>query len=231
MSSLSKGGRRPAADAGSPPSPRPSGLRERKKARTRTAIQREALRLFRERGYSVTTVEQIAEAAEVAPSTVFRYFTTKEDLIRLDDDYSLLTKAFHAQPAELSPTRALRYALREMFSGQSSDELAERMEREMLIMSVPELWAANLSNITSTIPRLASLMAEHTDRSPDDPEVRSLTGAVCGVILMVWLDWAKNPSMDGPAVLDQALAHLEAGLPVSPAPSAAPSSSSSSTAP
>ena len=43
---------------------RPSpGLRERKKAKTHEAIQREALRLFKAQGYSETTIEQIAEAA------------------------------------------------------------------------------------------------------------------------------------------------------------------------
>lgn len=52
----------------------PVGLRERKKAKTKAAIQQHALRLFRQQGYQATTVEQIAEAAEVSPSTFFRYF-------------------------------------------------------------------------------------------------------------------------------------------------------------
>ncbi|ABW13376.1 regulatory protein TetR [Parafrankia sp. EAN1pec] len=48
------------------------GLRERKKARTRAAIQTHALRLFREQGYNATTVEQIIDAAEVSETTFFR---------------------------------------------------------------------------------------------------------------------------------------------------------------
>ena len=71
-----------------PAAPRP-GLRERKKARTRAAIREHALRLFREQGYAATTVEQIAEAAEVSPSTFFRYFPTKEDVV-LQDDFDVL---------------------------------------------------------------------------------------------------------------------------------------------
>src|SRR5262249_44921406 len=81
---------------------RPS-LRERKKAKTRAAIQQHALRLFREQGYAATTVEQIAAAAEISPSTFFRYFPTKEDVVLYDDLDPLLIAAFDAQPPELSP--------------------------------------------------------------------------------------------------------------------------------
>ncbi len=50
------------------------GLRERKKQKTRESIQRTALRLFGKQGYEATTVEQIAAAAEISPSTFFNYF-------------------------------------------------------------------------------------------------------------------------------------------------------------
>src|SRR5215471_13419905 len=91
------------------------GLRERKKAKTRAAIQRHALRLFQEQGYDATTVEQIAAAAEVSPSTFFRYFPTKEDVGLYDALDPLLFSAFRAQSPELSPIEAMRRAIREVY--------------------------------------------------------------------------------------------------------------------
>src|SRR5579862_8124120 len=59
----------------------PGGLRERKRLRTRDTIVRVALELFAERGYQSTTLVQVAAAAEIAPSTLHRYFRSKEDLV------------------------------------------------------------------------------------------------------------------------------------------------------
>lgn len=58
----------------------PHGLRERAKARRRTAIQRAALELFVERGYEATTISDVAARAEVARRTVMLYFPAKIDL-------------------------------------------------------------------------------------------------------------------------------------------------------
>ena len=58
-----------------------TGLRERKKRATRTAIHDAAMRLFEERGFARTTVDQIAEQADVSRATVFTYFPTKEDIV------------------------------------------------------------------------------------------------------------------------------------------------------
>jgi AcrR family transcriptional regulator len=62
------------------------GLRERKNARTRMAIQRAAAQLALEQGYDHTTVDQIAARADVAPRTVYVRYPTKESIIFTDDD-------------------------------------------------------------------------------------------------------------------------------------------------
>src|ERR1700735_778309 len=100
----------------------PSGLRERKKARTRATIRAEALRLFREQGYHATTVEQIAAAAEVSPSTFFRYSPTKEDVVLQDDMEPLLAEAIEHQPPELGVVAAVRASLRTVISNLDKEQ-------------------------------------------------------------------------------------------------------------
>src|SRR5437879_13434513 len=86
----------------------PTGLRERKKQRTRDAIQREAMRLFQEQGYEATTIEQIAAAADISPSTFFNYFPTKEDVVFNDPYDPLFIPLFLERPSAESPSEALR---------------------------------------------------------------------------------------------------------------------------
>jgi AcrR family transcriptional regulator len=87
--------------------------RSRKKARTRLAIQDAALLLFAEQGFEETTVEQIAFHADVSPSTFFRYFGTKADIILSDHDTQLaqLCAAVRSQPRNIGELEAMRRAL------------------------------------------------------------------------------------------------------------------------
>jgi AcrR family transcriptional regulator len=59
----------------------PTGLRARKKERTRDAIADAAIALFLTHGFDPVSVNDIAAAAEVSKPTLFRYFATKEDLV------------------------------------------------------------------------------------------------------------------------------------------------------
>jgi AcrR family transcriptional regulator len=190
------------------------GLRERKKARTRAALQRHALRLFREQGYEATTVSQIAEAAEVSESTFFRYFPTKEALVMWDELDPPLIEAFRAQPPELGPIPALRAAMREVFARLPVAQVAEQRERWMLVTSVPQLRTALLDQFTGMLQETSELLAERSGRRPDDFAVRVLAGAVIGMAMAALLAAAEDPGADYISLLDQALAHLEAGLPL-----------------
>lgn len=65
-----------------------SGRRERKKAATRQALADAALRLFLERGYDQVSVRDVAEAADVSTTTLFKHFPSKEALVfDLEDDH------------------------------------------------------------------------------------------------------------------------------------------------
>ncbi|GAA2416210.1 TetR family transcriptional regulator [Nonomuraea africana] len=187
-----------------------SGLRERKKARTRETILREAFRLFRERGYNATTVEQIAEAAEISPATFFRYFPTKEDLVTLDR-FPPLVEALASQPPG-APVTVLRGAFRAAFATLSAEEIAAGHEREVFAATVPELLVANLRKSPGLIREVCAVVADRAGCAGDDPRIRNAIGAVFGVVAMVWAQWAQNPGLDGPAEIDRALAHLESGL-------------------
>ena len=194
------------------------GLRERKKARTRAAIREHALRLFRQQGYDATTVDQIAEAADVSPSTFFRYFPTKEDVVLLDEFDVLAVGAFEAQSADLSPVAAFRAAARAAFGSLGEDELARLRETAELTLTVPEIRARAMDEFARTIGVIAEAAARRSGRDPNDFAVRNVAGAIVGVIMaatMPWSDWAaETPGADMLARIDAALAHLEAGLPL-----------------
>jgi AcrR family transcriptional regulator len=193
-----------------PDSPRGAagGLRERKKARTRAAIQHEALRLFREQGYAATTVEQIADAAEVAVSTLFRYFPAKEDLVLTDEYDPLIIEAFRRQPPGVGPVGALRGALRDVIGGLGAAEAADMRERANLAVDIPELRAAMIDQLAQTMRQLTGLIAERAGLGADDFAVHTLAGAMIGVMISAEFYWVEHPGSDLFSLLDDALAGL-----------------------
>jgi AcrR family transcriptional regulator len=192
----------------------PVGRRERKKARTRAAIRHHAMRLFRERGFQATTVEQIAEAADVSQSTFFRYFPTKEAVVLEDDLDAPMMRAFRLLPPELGPIAAMRIAFKQVVAQMTAEELEEERERNRLILEIPELHASLLDEWTRGLRMIAQLVAERSGRDPDDPQVRLFAGALIGVGFSALMSWAEDPSADFYAVMDHALSYLEAGLPI-----------------
>jgi len=190
----------------------PVGLRERKKVKTRAAIQHEALRLFRLQGYAGTTVEQIADAAEISPSTLFRYFASKEDLVLTDDYDPLIIEACRAQPAGLGPVEAVRRGLRAVFEAMDDQDRADMRDRAELALAVPDLRAAMLDQFAQVIHELTDVVAERAGYSSGDFAVAILAGAILGVMISVEFYWVEHPGTDLVALIDEGLANLGRGL-------------------
>jgi AcrR family transcriptional regulator len=189
------------------------GLRERKKARTRAAIQTHALRLIAEQGYEATTIEQIAEAAEISPSTFFRYFPTKEDVVVEDDYDPLLVAAFGSAGSSDRPVSSLRSGVREILEAFDAEEEEKILERTRLIFAVPALRARSLQNMLTTMDVLAEALARDTGLPPSHHQVRIFTGAVVGAWIGVLAGWAEAGGEHRlVTVLDDALATLAEGL-------------------
>ncbi|MDT0342359.1 acyl-CoA-like ligand-binding transcription factor [Streptomyces litchfieldiae] len=192
-----------------------TGLRELKKQRTRRAIRRAAYRLFGEQGYDATRVDQIAEAAEVSTSTVFRYFPTKEDIVLTDEDDPVLEAALRARPAGEPPLTALREALRETVRTvyASPEWVAEVEQRMRLVRSVPAVRARLDESMAATGDLLAEVLAARTGRSPDELELRVFIGATLGALREVLMHWvARGLRDDLMSLLDRAMDVLEHDL-------------------
>ena len=194
------------------------GLRERKKARTRASIREQAFRLFREQGYQATTVEQIAAAAEVSPSTFFRYFPAKEDVVLQDDLEPLILEAIERAPEGLSPVAAARTALREAVAAMTPGQWERIRETTALAMATPEVRARSLDDFTRTVREMTTVMAKRAGRSPDDTAVQAVAGAIFGVILAVTTTWTdlteETVNTEMFDRIDAGLDLLERGLPL-----------------
>jgi len=187
----------------------PLGLRERKKIKTRLAIRREAFRLFDANGYAATTVEQIADAADVSPSTFFRYFPSKESLLLADDLDPLVLAAFKAQPPDLSPSQAIRRAYETTMAGLSPEQLEFESTRQRLIFSIPELKAAMYDEYYRTVSVMAEALGDRIGRPAGDFEVRVFVGAMVGAMMAAYDSAPKTAD-----TIYRALDFLDAGMPL-----------------
>ena len=189
------------------------GLRERKRARTFSEIQHEALRLFVAQGYEQTTIEQIAEAVEISPSTIFRYFSTKEDLVLTDEYDSLILASLAAGPTGESGVAVMRRVLAETLSDVVKQDQSMFLTRGRLMLEVPALRARLWSFLQENEAVLCQVFAAQSGRDPEDFEIRVAAGAIIGAIMAVLTEWVQNDGhTDMAALLDRALQLLEAGL-------------------
>ncbi|MGA5123371.1 TetR/AcrR family transcriptional regulator [Streptomyces pseudogriseolus] len=196
---------------GAPPSP---GLRERKKIRTREAIRSAAYALIEQQGYDSTTVEQIAERAEVSPSTVFRYFPTKEDIVVTDEYDEPLLAELAARPAGEPWTDSVRYVIREAVRLALTEQPETTRLRARLMLEVPAVRARMRETLTGTGRTLAEAVAGRTGLDPEGLEVRVHVMSLIGGLLEATLYWAEHGHQEDYADLaDRAIDVIEHGPP------------------
>ena len=158
-------------------------------------------------------MEKIAEGAEVSPSTFFRYFPTKEDVVLQDDLDLVWMDAFRAQPRDLGPIAAMRAAVRAAFADLAADDLEQLREAMDLAVAVPAVRARMLEEMARTSQRIAEAVAERSGRDASDFTVKAVAGAVIGIAMTAWFDEPGNLEAFGDK-FERGLALLEAGLPL-----------------
>jgi AcrR family transcriptional regulator len=193
------------------------GLRERKKARTREALQEAAMDLFTRQGFDGTTVEEIADACEVSPRTFFRYFPTKEDVLFADADArrDRLLAVLADQPADEPTFAALEAAMRAL-AMDYLDDRAALVARSQVVEGSPQLQAYKAEHQHGWEAAVVDALERRSDergRTAAREELQLLTAvatAAMRVSLDAWVADADGPDLD--ELLDHAFARLASGF-------------------
>ena len=153
-------------------SPVPPGRRERKKAQTRKLISDTATRLFIERGFDHVTVKEVADAADVSPTTVFKHFPVKEALV-FDEDpeqQAGLIAAVRDRPAGQSVPDALQAHLSEvrMFTHRDHPDLRAFLD---LVNGTPALREYERQVLGRHEAALAQAIAASDQTIKDKPDM------------------------------------------------------------
>jgi AcrR family transcriptional regulator len=160
---------------------RPS-LRDRKKDATRQQIEDVAWELFTTQGFDETTVQQIAEHANVAPRTFFRYFPTKEAVLypELDGFMARMATAFAARPVDEPAMVGLIHALDE-----ANDELMNDRGRQFERHQMLKRSGAGTSSafVHDRIAAAIDLMIR--ERYADQPDVEVRAQLAAGLVTTV----------------------------------------------
>jgi AcrR family transcriptional regulator len=168
---------------------RTSGLRERKKLRTRQAISEAAIALFLEHGYDRVSVADVAAAAEVSKRTLFAYFPTKDDLVlhRIADHEDEAARIVRGRGRAEAPLDALHRHLRDALArrdpvtGLCDDPRVVAFYR--LVTDTSALRSAVLRYVSSGEDALAAALREAT---PADDRFADVTARLAaGQILAV----------------------------------------------
>jgi AcrR family transcriptional regulator len=181
------------------------GAWERRRVRTRAAIQAAGLELIARQGFESTTCEQIAAAAGISPATFFRYFPTKEDVVLQDDYDPLIADVVRARPARERPVTAFRRAMAVAIADEPREE--DRL-RARLVTSVPALRSRSHEQLLSLRGHLAAAFADRMGVGAEDLSVQVVAAACAAAVGVAVERWAAGEGDLGPLV-DLALRLLD----------------------
>jgi len=133
--------------------------------------QRTALEMFIERGFDNVTVGEIADAVEMAASTLYRHFETKEAIVLWDEHDAALDKAFARALSSQPPWAAIREVFVTELSGRYDDDLGFQLRRVQYIFATEQIHAAAVeADLHDTAELTAGLRhflsAENQDAAP-----------------------------------------------------------------
>lgn len=177
------------------------GLRERKRAETHARIQSEAMKLFLQRGFEATTLDEIAEAAGVSRRSLFHYFGSKEEIVfaAKADFPDELAFSVAARPADEPLLDMVENALTDMARRLDSPE-ARAFAR--LIHDTPSLSAGDQAKYEKMERVLARALAERKGRPETDIECRVTAASAIGIMKLsteAWLAGEPSPETFGRA--------------------------------
>ncbi|MDG4838848.1 helix-turn-helix domain containing protein [Micromonospora sp. WMMD967] len=177
-----------------------STLRAHRRAETQRAIQAHAVRLFTERGYDATTVNDVAEAAGVSPMTVYRHFPTKEDLVLIDQHGRLVADRITASPATQPLVRRIGGALIEsttaLTGGPGGGELSTSgqflLARLRLMISTPALRAKHLDNTYALQQAIVTALGDDTTDPDAAFHAHAAASACLAAMHTALVRWAED---------------------------------------
>lgn len=182
--------------------------RAAKKAATRQSIQDHALRLFAEKGYDATTVEDIAAAAGVSHMTFFRYFPRKEEVVEYDEYDPMIEELIAARPADEPPLTAIHRAVHTGLQAILPTDHDALLQRTRLILANPTLRARNTLAQDATRELFARALARRAGLEAPDLRCVVQASAALATVAPAITAWAGADGQDLVELIDEAFAAL-----------------------
>lgn len=176
-------------------------FRALRRKRTTDELGRIAIRLFLDRGYDAVSVEEIAAEAGMSERSFFRYFPTKEAVLRgyRGSLSKRFIRAFAARPLAETPLAALRNAYIES-SHVPESERARVHALERLLVNTKDVWAKDLGE-TIADPAVVAELATRMGSDADDMRPAVIAAAVSAAAATGWSMWARSMGDEDPSTV------------------------------